>query len=63
MTTSHLNLKWTVADVDQIVRSAREGATAEQIASTFPNATAEEIERICADARQFVRRKSRVSAR
>lgn len=48
------NFKWTVADTDLILKLARDGKTAGQIAKEF-SATPAEIRRICDDARQFVR--------
>lgn len=48
--TSHLNLKWTVADTDLVHDFARAGKSAAWIADQF-GATIPEILNICADAK------------
>ncbi|MFC6487333.1 hypothetical protein [Nitratireductor sp. GCM10026969] len=59
-TTAHLNLKFTVRDVDWILAEARKDRGAEDIANRLTRsgtyATVAEVERICADAGVFVRR-------
>lgn len=57
--TRHLNLKWTVGDIDRICRMAKNGLTAVGICETLKGTSLEstpgEIVKLCFDAGQFVR--------
>lgn len=59
MTTRHLNLKWTVADVDRVINMARAHYTARGICEALKGSRLEstpgEIMSVCRDAGQFVR--------
>lgn len=49
--TRHLNLKWSVSDVDTIIRSVRGRWTAREICKRFGRGlTVDDVERICRDA-------------
>lgn len=64
MTASHLNLKWSVADVDAVVKQARRGRTAAEICAqlkgTRLESTVGEIMRLCLNSGFSVRRGIRV---
>lgn len=51
MTTAHLNLKWSVGDLDRLKARAKQGGTAQEIADEFEGSdlesTAHEIHRLC----------------
>jgi hypothetical protein len=53
------NFKWSVKDIDEIIRRARQGQSASSIARAWSDTgkftTTEEIIRICGDARVAVR--------
>jgi len=59
--TSHLNLRWTVRDVDTVLSMARSGRSARSIALWFTKArfpaSSAEIERICRDAGVLLKKK------
>lgn len=58
--SSHLNLKWSVADTDAILSMAARGISADQIARGFnksgKNTSGREIADLCANAGVPVRR-------
>lgn len=60
MTTVHLNLKWSVADVDAVIVDARRRKTAAEICArlkgTRLESTVDEIMKICINSRFSVRR-------
>ncbi len=58
MTTGHLNLRWSLEDMDEIQRMARSGGDSATIAEAFLS-TAEEIEALCARNGITVRRAMR----
>lgn len=58
--TRHLNLKWTVGDVDRLIRSARSGMSSDQIADELRDtslaSTPDEISSLLFGAGVFVKR-------
>lgn len=55
MTTEHMNLRWTLADMDRLMERASRGATDSDLAFEFDVSTAE-IRRLAERNNFFVRR-------